>query len=191
MSERWIHFSREPLGELFVREQHPLPEYITPHDKPNGLWLSNEKDYGWQAWCEDNEFACGTYRFAQEITLADDANVLRLSHPEDLDDFTKTWGVPDSYSRSMGYLDGGISTERFGRLYGPAYAIDWLRVAESWDGVLITPYHYERRMNHQTSWYYGWDCASGCIWHPRAIARVGDPEPVAFKVSETSDEDAE
>lgn len=185
---RWVHYGGAPLGALHTIEQHPLGDYITAHEKPRGLWLSDEDDHGWRAWCESEGFACGRYTVEQEITFRLDANVLRLSHPEDLLEFTRRWGVPDTYSRRYEPL---ADISRF----GAAHAIDWVRVAEEWDGILITPYQWSLRMETITSWYYGWDVASGCIWNPRCIAQVGEPQEVTFEdndpygnLEETNDE---
>jgi hypothetical protein len=48
--------------------------------------------------------------------------------------------------------------------------IDWQRVAEQHQGIIITPYQWECR--YSIDWYYIWDCASGCIWDPDAIESI-------------------
>jgi len=48
--------------------------------------------------------------------------------------------------------------------------IDWLKVAEQYDGLEINPYNTFRRLG--SFWYYGWDCASGVIWRGRAIKSI-------------------
>ena len=50
--------------------------------------------------------------------------------------------------------------------------IDWPAVATDYPGLIIAPYQWSCRMSEFTRWYYGWDCASGCIWNADAIARV-------------------
>ena len=47
--------------------------------------------------------------------------------------------------------------------------IDWVRVANDYSGIEISPYLYEARMKHM--WYYGWDVASGCIWGSGVIRK--------------------
>ena len=48
--------------------------------------------------------------------------------------------------------------------------INWRKVAKAFDGIIIPEYIYSRRLDGNASdWYYGWDCASGCIWDARAI----------------------
>lgn len=36
----------------------------------------------------------------------------------------------------------------------------------------ITPYCWPARMDPDLIWYYGWDCASGCIWDASTIHQV-------------------
>lgn len=52
------------------------------------------------------------------------------------------------------------------------YYIDWDRVASKHDGIIIAPYCWQQRLKDETFWYYSWDCASGCIWHPRAVTAL-------------------
>ena len=49
--------------------------------------------------------------------------------------------------------------------------INWRAVAGDYAGLIITPYQWSRRLEPY-SWYYGWDCASGCIWDPSAITDI-------------------
>ena len=51
------------------------------------------------------------------------------------------------------------------------YMLDFLKVMDEYDGIIIAPYQYScRLMNSSTAWYYGWDCASGCIWNLGCIS---------------------
>ena len=55
----------------------------------------------------------------------------------------------------------------------PREDIDWAAVARCYQGIIIPTYHFEFRFDtHVSDWYYGWDCASGCIWDAGAIASV-------------------
>jgi hypothetical protein len=54
----------------------------------------------------------------------------------------------------------------------PMVMIDWSKVAKDFDGIVITPYLWERRLDHHVNWYYGWDCASGCIWNTSVIETI-------------------
>lgn len=52
------------------------------------------------------------------------------------------------------------------------YEIDWKKVTEEYQGIIISPYIWQRRLAPHTMWYYGWDVASGCIWDTDAIEEV-------------------
>ena len=154
---RWVHFTDEPLTAVEAREQKPRPRF-----KPTGLWVSDEDDYGWKAWAEEEmSERCGEgrLRLAYEVTLAEGANLLSLSTVAALDEFSETYGV-----------DRGGPLRALGGRY--IDAVDWQAVAAKYAGILITPYVWECRLSSQTAWYYPWDCASGCIWDPAAIATV-------------------
>lgn len=48
-----------------------------------------------------------------------------------------------------------------------ASKIRWNKVSELWHGIEI------RYMpSRDYGWYEGWDCSSGCIWHPKAVRKV-------------------
>lgn len=51
-----------------------------------------------------------------------------------------------------------------------AYFMDWPTIAEKFAGIEIAPYLYQRRL--EALWYYGWDCASGCIWDKDVITDI-------------------
>lgn len=151
------HYSYKPLGEIGDREQGDPRTY----GKPRGLWLSVEGGGdGWREWCEAESFA-GGWRHIYDVELAEGANVLHLRGPGDLDRFHHEWAVED-----------GVLV-KWGRR-----CIDWRTVAEKYDGIIIAPYVWERRLDGEVSeWYYGWDCASACIWRARAIAAVTPAPP--------------
>jgi len=139
------HYSEKPLGELYDCEQEPA----LPNGKPNGLWVSVADAYGWAAWCKENNWRLLALEHRYEIVLHDDANVLWLRSENLLHSFTR------EFSREKHHeLD----------------RVDWQLVAQRFDGILIAPYIWQSRL--RLLWYYGWDCASGCLWRARAVARV-------------------
>lgn len=128
-------------------EVYPVPAQ-QPGMKPKGLWVSDEDAFGWREWCTDESFGEDRLSVAHEITLAPDADILRIHD---------AWGIDDLTSRfASGRETGG-------------YALDWSAVADLHQGILITPYIGIRRLSMHCGWYYGWDCASGCIWDSAAI----------------------
>jgi hypothetical protein len=56
--------------------------------------------------------------------------------------------------------------DQFGRM-----GIDWIRVAQKYNGINITPYREEYGMKRD-HWYNGWDCSSQVIWNPTAIKEI-------------------
>lgn len=145
---QWRHYSDQTITTLFDASQVDAPAL-----KPRGLWISDEDgDDGWKTWCENEAFELGRLVVEHEVILAPEANVLELHAAEDLDAFTAQYGVG-----SGGFWDSRIA---------------WAEVAEAYQGILITPYIWSRRLTGHTFWYSGWDCASGCIWDADAIGRV-------------------
>ena len=156
---RLIHHSPEPFEFD--------PEYVYTHHeiaysvgKPRGLWLSDEAtDWGWRAWCEAESFRPDALDYETEFTLTPEANVLIITTEDEFKAFGAEWRrEPDPDKPWHDYLTG----------------IDWPKVAERYDGIIITPYRSESRFDFENFWYAGWDCASGCIWNLRAIAPKSD-----------------
>lgn len=58
--------------------------------------------------------------------------------------------------------------------------IRWGAVADRWDGIEIAPYSWSMRLHDACGWYYGWDVASGCVWHPRSV-RLVSTQPIRSK----------
>lgn len=118
--------------------------------KPHGFWVSDEDDYGWHEWCNNENFYIENLKVAHEITLHEDANILYIRSVEALDEFTERYRLSPISS----------------------HQICWAEVAKEYQGIIITPYLWERRLDRNSSWYYGWDVASGCIWDAKAIKSI-------------------
>lgn len=147
------HFSKKPLGEIrSVEQKFEDDNYHSAYEKPRGLWVSVDGEDDWASWCRSESFGIGELRY--RIHVAPEPRLLILPTPFDLDLFTERYGR--EYRRTS---------------YSDTY-IDWPAVAADYSGIIIAPYHWSRRMADHTRWYYGWDCASGCIWNADAIARV-------------------
>jgi hypothetical protein len=149
VTSRLIHWSTEPVTAL-----DPAWDYSGGRprlDKPAGFWVSVEGDGdGWSDWCRSEGFGLDRLAYAHEVTLAPAARILRISTPGGIDALTAEYGT--------------------GRYAG--IEIEWSRVAQEYQGVLIAPYQWSRRLADGCSWYYGWDCASGCIWDVNAVASI-------------------
>lgn len=143
MKSKLYHYSDKPLTAIYSR-----PQTRKSH-KPNGLWVS--VGAAWKEWCA-SEMPQWVSPHKAEIKLTKDHRVLLIQTPEELDAFTERYGA---------------------KLYSPpldVFSVDWPQVAEHHAGIIIAPYQYERRFAAHCSWYYTWDCASGCIWDVSAIA---------------------
>lgn len=144
-----LHYSAEP----FVFD--PKHEYKEPSYgfKPVGLWLSVAGEDDWKAWCEGEKFGLDRLKHASEVTLKPDANVLVIDTTDKLVAFDA----------------------KFRKTLDPLTIrnIDWPKVKELYDGLIIAPYHWSHRLD--LMWYYGWDCASGVIWNLSAIADFRSP----------------
>jgi hypothetical protein len=149
---RLVHYSDRPIGTLEVRAQAPAP--IHEGFKPLGLWVSDDDcEDNWRAWCISTGIVLEQLTHVHDVDLAPDANVLRLTSASEIRAFTRDWS----------FVDPDFSVIR---------QIRWPDVMTAYDGMIITPYIWSMRLDMESFWYYGWDCASGCIWHPRAIALV-------------------
>jgi hypothetical protein len=152
------HYSRNSTPLDLARE-HRRP--WAPIDmKPNGLWVSVKGEFGWPEWCIGESWGTDTLRYRSIVKLVPDAPILMIENAAELDQFDETFGSPIIPHYRM---------------------IDWDRVAEFYQGIVITPYIWSRRLDGSCRWYYGWDCASGCIWDPAAIESVSEPERTYLK----------
>lgn len=130
--------------------------------KPRGFWVTDDDcEDNWRNWCVSESFALERLTHIHDVVLSPGANVLVLQSAAEIDDFTAE------------YVDG---TSRHYR------DIRWREVRRKYSGLIVTPYIWARRLHDGTGWYYSWDCASGCIWDPKAIAGVTLREVVPVPV---------
>ena len=144
------HFSKNAISDL--NPSAPQDDRIT--DKPVGFWVSDENEFGWKQWCEIEGFREESLSNCAKVSLKPDANVLLISTEGELREFDARFGELDDDEtwRAM-----GLSRRM----------IRWDKVAELYDGIIISPYQSGTRMDIQ--WYYSWDVASGCIWNSDAM----------------------
>lgn len=149
-AEVLLHYSAEPfVGPLetihFQKQRDEDP-------KPFGLWVSVPGADDWKSWCEAEGFSLNSLNYVSQIILRDNAKILRLSSSSAIRRFTAERRVRGSRWNS--------------------FSIDWRSVAGEYDGIIIAPYQWSCRMDDECRWYYGWDCASGCIWHASAVKEI-------------------
>ena len=154
---RLLHHTGEPLTE--IRDAPKDDGDDLAHSsrmgwKPRGLWVSVEGPDDWWSWCEGEGYRWDRLLLTYVITLRETARILWIKDREALHAFDAQYGT-------------SIADVLLPRAY--ASAVDWAKVAEDYDGIIIAPYQWEHRL--EIMWYYTWDCASGCIWNSRAIER--------------------
>ena len=125
----------------------PVGDEMRMLRKPKGLWYGINDS--WIDWCASKEMDW-VYDHIHEVIL-DESKILKITNLDEFDDFEKEYG-------DVNPILAGMKTIRFDK------------VAEKYSGIEITPYLYERRLS--SMWYYGWDCASGCVWAQDAIKEI-------------------
>jgi hypothetical protein len=164
MADKFIHYSREPLIE--VKSVSATSDHPT-NWKPAGLWFSvGDGEDSWKDWCEREQFSMENLKYQTGIIFAGSARVLRISSAEELDDFHARYSRMPEWYKDSEVL--GAAREWFRhRQQVP----DWAEVGQNHDAIVIAPYIWERRLEGPM-WYYGWDCASGCVWNAKAVAEL-------------------
>lgn len=164
-----FHYSSCEVKELLpnFHDRH-WKHYGYTTMKPHGLWFSvedYEDDQNWKTWCEGEEFRLGNLKYKHRVTLKPNNKVLVLSTPEEIVNFGLKYAgndVEDFYNSSI--------MKELGYPYEPyVYLLKFEDMIQEYDGLIIAPYEWSCRLAGQCSWYYGWDCASGCIWNLDAV----------------------
>jgi hypothetical protein len=147
------HFSAKPL---ILDRSRVHTVYIQKIGmKPAGLWLSDENDEcSWAQWCAGEGFHLENLAHQAVFDVPEGNGVLWLRTVDELLAFTAKCKA----STTEPLLS--------------SFYLDWTYVAKQYKGLIITPYQWELRLCPETSWYYGWDCASGVIWD---LSCLGDP----------------
>jgi len=139
------HFSKEPALTPYSQ-----PQSGWRGDKPEGLWVSVDGEDDWPSFCHKEGLDdWGTATVRHRIELTSDSRVLLLSCVDDVLAFSEQWSSATD-----------------------AFRVNWAGVASIYQGVIIAPSQWCLRFSARVRWYYGWDCASGCIWDADAIGRV-------------------
>lgn len=170
-----FHYAEKPI-QLEPRLYLPNPDVFLQCDegmKPWGLWISIEdfvEDQTWLTWCKAEDFHLQRLKCRHKITLKENANVLYMKTHKELIDFSLKYPANDpmDFTRHFKYPEQ--------RPY--VYRINWKKIKKEYDAIFIAPYLWEARHCMCAVWYYGWDCASGCIWNLDIIESIHhDPLP--------------
>lgn len=150
----------------YILTKHSANDYVFDNEKtydqiksakPKGFWFSNDTcEHNWEKFCRAEHFWLESLKFKKTFKFTDSANVLIITNLQEFDSFCNSYVVRDD--AHLGFLS--------------TYNIDWEAVAEKYDGIYIPDYYWERRLDESSGWYYGWDCASGCIWNLSAIEEI-------------------
>ena len=147
---RRFHMSDTP--DLVPRSVDPAEEWRLGMFKPFGLWYDVDGD--WFRWLLEEGYddpAAGWLRpYLYELRV-DTSRLTTIRTLKQFDAFHARYRKP---------IADGLWI---------AKGIQWSAVARVAAGVEIAPYLWERRLHWESSWYYGWDCASGVIWDVSAI----------------------
>jgi hypothetical protein len=148
------------------------------HPKPNGFWF--DVDASWKRWCRNTRFRLGNLRYRHTVTIVDSSRILFLRKAKDIDIFTRQYGR--NLSGHIQLLQNPGGADAFADQYGRDLFRDiqkqfsnyilWGEVAEKHSGIIIDPYSRSRSLTYL--WYYGWNCAGGCVWDTSVI-RLGKP----------------
>ena len=147
-------------SHLTLKEDFKLKDFKYHQEdvdsKPQGLWY--QINDSWEEWCKYNmpEWLGVGNRAGYKVHLEiDKSNVLIISNLEEFDLFHNTYCTSHPFLKS-------------------ASLINWKKLSESYDGIEISDYFYQRRLEEHCSWYYPWDVASGCIWNTNIIKMIGN-----------------
>lgn len=151
---RFVHYTDCPSLTLATLrndyKQPPFEDKSISHDKPQGLWLSDDdEDDNWKAWCEREDFHKCRLKYAYLATL-DFTDLLHI----------KNYG-------ELVYFHKAYYTE-----YRPGiWFINWQAVAAYYKGIIISPYLPDVlwMYDYPFIWYASWDVACACIWDMSAI----------------------
>lgn len=159
-----MHYSGDTIEKLDP-EFHKVYRIMRDlFHKPIGLWFSVEdhpNDETWKTWCEAEEFRLDELKLKYLIKLKMDANIILLDTPEKIVQF----GV-DNELKDHSILP---KFEIPGIKYIPW--LDWKNIMERADGIIIAPYQNSCIGYGICTWYWGWDCSSGCIWNINCIEK--------------------
>ena len=144
------HYSEKKIGDLRpdFYERHKMIILEDCSMKPHGFWISVEDyadDINWFDWCKSQSFRISHLQYRYSVLLAPDVNILLLNTANLIDHFSNIY-VRADVNKSM-------------------QMINWKLVKDQYDGIIIAPYQWSRRFCPYITWYYVWDCASGCIWN--------------------------
>lgn len=165
-----FHYAQKPIPFLENRPYLANPDHFMWCDegmKPYGFWVSIEDfidDQTWKSWCEGENFHKERLKTRHRIILKPHCNILVMKTHQELIDFSLKY----SYHDPMEYSTHFKHSDK--RPY--VYRINWKTIKKMYDAIFIAPYIWNARLCSCATWYYCWDCASGCIWNMNIIESI-------------------
>lgn len=150
-----IHYSDEPI--TLDRSRTYSQNELRGMGKPHGFWVSVAGEHDWKSWCESEEFHLSGLHYPHQVTLTPKNNILYIVGGQAIDEFHAEYSMEREHT---------IHRYEFNQ-----HPINWELVSNKFDGIIIAPYVWSHRYDGPF-WYYGWDCASGCIWNLDTIESI-------------------
>ena len=181
--ERFKHYRLHiTIDQITSTELYKTSNASRVAAKPRGIWYACGTE-----WLERDPMTIVKRNWLEPSTTTNDlylyhfetdmSNVLQIETPSQFDEFQIEYGVYDPVAKTY-------------------HNIRWNEVEERYKGIQICPYMYKvlediqakgfrfasqdeendfnrwQNFYHKSSWYEGWDVASGCIWDSTAISNV-------------------
>ena len=140
----YIHY-----GDNEYRTPNPIKNNLCWVKPRGGLWASRKDDEdGWKVWCEREEFRLDSFDKSFEFTLRDDAKILVLEDPDQLDILPTTNSADRLYNKNDRYSTCDLDFEKLQKDY------DAIELKNCW----------------KFQWpLYGWDCNCILIMNPDIV----------------------
>lgn len=142
---KFIHYTHE---EFEIEPRDYDQSKLHWQSKPRGLWFSVEGPEDWKWWCEAENFCIENLKISYELKIKEKSKILWIETEKDIFEMTNKYPM-----RTRSY-----------DIFSDTYQLNWKKVKEEYQGIVIPKYFWECRLALESCWYYGWDCASGCIW---------------------------
>jgi hypothetical protein len=151
LAGKFFHYSKKGIKKLNLRKAYRNQEFLY-YNKPRGLWLSVEGEYGWEQWCKEEGFRIERLTYKHSVVLREDAKIIKLTTDKKIKQFSKKYAINWPQLSKM-----------------RVHCINWPEVAKDYQGILLTKYWNEYWMKYP--WIYSWDCVSACIWDLSCIKK--------------------
>lgn len=164
----FYHFSAKALTLDAIIPTFALEKFDKQGHKPQGLWLSDEDDYGWSRAAVDM-FGAQWFsnKEAYRVTVDLEDSILQLSSLDDVKHFTEIY--KDDHRLLEMIPEEDREVDSLLALYFKGLGIRWREVAQSYKGMVASPYLGKFGLESGLNWYDQMDCACACVWDPSCI----------------------